>query len=506
MPGEIVIIGLGPGSPDALSLGALRAFRRLRDLHAPILARTLRHPTVAWLEMEEGIVFTASYDQSYDTLNSFEEVYESIARDLLDRATQDPSKPVGYCVPGHPRFGETAVELLRRQVSETYLDVVLTFAPSASYVDAVLEASESAEPPIRILDALALIQPPPNYSGETEPLAADALHLVYQVYDRSVASEVKLALLEIYPPDAPVTIVTAAGVPGEERRVRRTLAEVDRAGVEFDHLTTLLVPPLDSPELATSYEGLLEIMARLRNPEGGCPWDREQTPDSLRRYLLEEAYEVLEAIDSGDDGAYAEELGDLLLQVVFHAQLAREDGRFTMRDVIRAVTSKLVRRHPHVFGEVQVGSSEQVLANWAAIKKTEKGYETRESILDGVPRALPALMRAQEISRRAAKSGFEWGSIEGVFDKLAEEIAELREAIASGDANAVESEMGDLLFTAVNLARFQKVEAEDALGRMVERFSGRFRRIEEHARAQERVLTDLSQAEMEQVWQLAKRE
>ena len=505
MPGEIVIIGLGPGSPDALSLGALRAFRRLRDLKAPILARTLRHPTVAWLKSDEGIDFDDSYDRLYEALGSFEEVYAAIARDLIDRARRDQSKPVGYCVPGHPRFGETAVEILRREIDGAASDVVLTFAPSASYVDAVLEASESAEPPIRILDALTLIQLPPKYSGETEPLSANALHLIYQVYDRSVASEVKLALLEIYPPDAPVIIVTAAGVPGEERRVGRALAEMDRSGVEFDHLTTLLVPRLANPELATSYEGLLEIMARLRGPDG-CPWDREQTPETLRRYLLEEAYEVLEAIDSRDDGAYAEELGDLLLQVVFHAQLAREEGRFTMRDIVRAITSKLVRRHPHVFGDIQADSSEQVLANWAAIKKTEKGYESRESILDGVPRALPALMRAQEISRRAAKSGFEWGSIEGVFDKLAEETAELREAIASGDAKAAEAELGDLLFTAVNLARFQKVEAEDALGRMVERFSARFRRIEEHARAQNRDLTDLSQAEMEQVWQLAKRE
>ena len=504
MPGEIVIIGLGPGSPDALSLGALRAFRRLRDLNAPILARTLRHPTVAWLESEEGVSFDDSYDGLYDVLGSFEEVYAAIADDLIERARRDQSKPVGYCVPGHPRFGETAVDLLR-QVAESAPDVALTFAPSASYVDAVLEASESAEPPIRILDALTLIQAPTKYSGETEPLSAGALHLIYQVYDRAVASEVKLALLEIYPPDAPVIIVTAAGVPDEERRASRTLAEVDRSGVEFNHLTTLLVPKLKNPELAASYEGLLEIMARLRGPDG-CPWDREQTPETLRRYLLEETYEVLEAIDSGDDGAYAEELGDLLLQVVFHAQLAREGGRFTMRDIIRAITSKLVRRHPHVFGDLQVGSSEQVLANWAAIKKTEKGYESRESILDGVPRALPALMRAQEISRRAAKSGFEWGSIEGVFDKLAEEVAELREAIVSGDAKAVESELGDLLFTAVNLARFQKVEAEDALGRMAERFSKRFRRIEEHARAQGRALTDLSQTEMEEVWQLAKRE
>jgi tetrapyrrole methylase family protein/MazG family protein len=462
----------------------------------------MRHPTIAWLTENEGVGWAGSFDEVYNEEASFGAVYERIALELLDAARRNGL--IGFAVPGHPSFGERTVQLLRSLAGAE--GVKIDFAPSQSYVDAVLEGEARADAPLRVLDALDLIAPPPPFAPEAEPLDPSALHLIYQVYDHQIASDLKLALLEMYPPDAAITIVNAAGVPGEQRRMTRTLAELDHAGAVFNHLTTLLVPPLDRPELFHGYVGLASIMARLRDPDGGCPWDREQTPKKLRRYLLEEAHEVLEALDEGDEEAYAEELGDLLLQVFFHAQIAREEGRFGMRDILRTITSKLVRRHPHVFGDVEARDSEQVLANWAAIKKSEKGYEERKSLLDGVPRSLPALMRAQEISRRAAKAGFEWGSIDGVFEKLQEEVRELQEAIEQDDDAAIEDEIGDLLFTAVNLARFRKVEAEDSLVRMVERFSRRFRRIEEVAAQQGRVVSDLTIDEMERVWQLAKRE
>jgi tetrapyrrole methylase family protein/MazG family protein len=500
MNGTIVVVGLGPGSPDALSLGAIRALRRLRDAKAPIVARTMRHPTLDWLRDEERIDVSGSFDAQYELAESFDELYSEIAGAII--AELEDHALIGYLVPGHPRYGERSVDLLLERAAEAGITVELV--ESQSYVDAVLTGERGPTTPLRVLDALDLMRKPKPFEAEPESLDPGALHVIYQVYDHAIASHLKIALLEIYPPEARVVIVTGAGT-GKSARAERALAEMDRSGVEFNHLTTVLVPPLARTELFTGMIGLLHIMARLRDPDGGCPWDREQTPEKLRRYLLEETYEVLDAMDSGDPDAYAEELGDLLLQIVFHAQLGREAGEFNMRDVVRSITSKLVRRHPHVFGDVVASDADQVLVNWAAIKKTEKGYEDRTSILDGVPRAMPALMRAQEISRRAAKAGFEWESIEGVFAKLDEEVSELRAAIASGDESAIGSELGDILFTVVNLARFRKIEAEDALGRMIERFISRFRHIEKYAAGSSRTLGDLSLAEMEEIWREAKR-
>jgi tetrapyrrole methylase family protein/MazG family protein len=500
MSRTIIVIGLGPGSPDALSLGALNALHKLRDGGAPVFARTIRHPTLDWLTENENIVVTGSFDSLYERGESFDDVYAGIVSSLIEAV--NVHEVIGYVVPGHPRFGERSIEMLELRAAQEGFSIEMI--GSQSYLDAVLAAEMGPTTPMRVLDALDLIHAPGAFEAEPEPLDPSALHVIYQVYDRYIASDLKIALLEMYPPDARVIIVTAAGVAGLEKRTERALSELDRSGVEFDHLTTVLLRPLGAPELFTGYIGLLHVMAHLRNPDGGCPWDREQTPETLRRYLLEETYEVLDAIGGGDPLAYADELGDLLLQVVFHAQLARERGEFTMRDILRSIVSKLVRRHPHVFGDVVAKDAADVLFNWAAIKKVEKGAEERTSILDGVPRSMPSLMRAQEISRRAAKAGFEWESIDGVFAKLDEEIQELRDAIASDNADEIEAELGDLLFTAVNLARFRKVDAESALGAMVERFKARFHNIEGYALREGRALADLSLDEMEAVWQASK--
>lgn len=265
-------------------------------------------------------------------------------------------------------------------------------------------------------------------------------------------------------------------------------------------------PPSPPPDPNAGLAALVEVMARLRDPQTGCPWDREQTPQTLRKYVIEEAYEVVEAVDSGRPEKLREELGDLLLQVVFHAQLASEEGRFDIDDVSRGITEKLIRRHPHVFGDVAVSGSDEVLRNWEQIKRGEKGYEDRTSILDGLPAGLPALMRALEVSKRVVKVGFEWPTVDEVLDKVEEELAELRAEIARDETERIADELGDLLFTLVNVARQLKVDPEDALRRMTGRFATRFRHIEEHAAATGRSLEDLPLEEMESVWQRAKRE
>jgi tetrapyrrole methylase family protein/MazG family protein len=284
------------------------------------------------------------------------------------------------------------------------------------------------------------------------------------------------------------------------------LARMDWSAYAYDHLTSLVVAPLGSHKIGYNFNDLIDIMARLRHPQTGCPWDLEQSPETLRRFLIEESYELLEAIDGDDPEKYAQELGDVLLQVVFHAQLARESDEFTVSDVLTHLCSKLIRRHPHVFAGLEVASSDEVLQNWEAIKSREPEHEHRKSLFDGVPRQLPALMRAQEISRRAAKAGFEWDTIDGVFEKLDEEIRELKSAIASGNGEHVADEIGDLIFTAVNLARFEKIEAEDALQRMASRFVKRFARIEAEAESRGLSVTQIPQQEKERLWQLAKRE
>src|SRR5580658_6480874 len=265
------------------------------------------------------------------------------------------------------------------------------------------------------------------------------------------------------------------------------------------------------------FEKLASVQARLRAPDG-CPWDREQTHASLRTYLIEEAYEVLEALESGDDAKFAEEMGDLLLQIVFHSEIAREQGRFDVSDVIREVHDKMVRRHPHVFGEERAKDSAEVLKNWEEIKKEERiaagkkaGAESKgekrpaSSLLDGVSKALPAALEGFQLTRRAARIGFDWHNVEGVFDKMREESGELRQAVGAKNTGRIEEEMGDLLFAAVNLARFLHVDPEIALKKANVKFSTRFRRMEDLAAKSGRALADVPRETMEEFWEEAKR-
>lgn len=266
---------------------------------------------------------------------------------------------------------------------------------------------------------------------------------------------------------------------------------------------------MTDPRPPSPFSELVEIMARLRSPDG-CPWDREQDHRTLKPYLLEEAYEVLEAIDDGG-GELCAELGDLLLQIVFHAQVAAEDGRFTMDDVCRAIHDKLVRRHPHVFGDVQVGGASQVAANWEAIKRSEREDAGRPaSAVDGVPKPLPALLRAQRVQAKASRAGFDWDRIDEPLDKVAEEFEELRGewrggAGGSGARSRVEEEFGDLLFALVNTARFLEVDAEQALRAAVDKFDRRFRRVEAVFREQGRDLEKATLEEMDSVWNEVKK-
>jgi tetrapyrrole methylase family protein/MazG family protein len=272
--------------------------------------------------------------------------------------------------------------------------------------------------------------------------------------------------------------------------------------------------PLPPNSSHHSWDGLVEIMARLRR---SCPWDREQTHRSLIPYLVEETYEVVEAIETASDADMCEELGDLLLQIVFHAQLATERGRFSVADVVDALANKMIRRHPHVFGDTRVDNVGEVWKNWEALKSTEAASQRRKSKLDGVPKGLGSLQRSQKMQDKAARVGFDWPDMRGVRDKLAEELAELEEACAERDAKPrdtrhgladpdrhVREELGDVLFTVVNFSRRIGIDAEGALRAANEKFYNRFTWMERHAEGEERALNDLSLDELEELWQLAK--
>jgi tetrapyrrole methylase family protein / MazG family protein len=534
MPTQIIVVGLGPGAWEQVTLEAQGILAGAET----VWLRTTTHPTAAHLPPSLHI---ESFDYLYEREARFADIYERIATALVARAqAAEPGPPLIYCVPGHPLVGEASVRRLLALAREAGIGVRVV--AGLSFLEPVCSALEidPLERGLQILDATELLgvgDPAPAgrdtpagagapaeatepffFSPYALPVPVEAFPtlqglspllpaLITQVYNDSVAGAVKLALLEKYPPDHPARIVMAAGVPGEEQTREAPLAELDH-GHGINHLACVYLPPLDPLAHPREIDSLIYLMGRLRGP-GGCPWDREQSHASLRRYLLEEAYEALEAIDSGDPALMVEELGDLLLQIVFHAQVAVSEEEFTLGDVVQAIVTKLVRRHPHVFGAVEVDGAEGVLRNWQTIKAAEKkeraaaGAEDLEvtGLLRSVPRAMPALEQGHQISERAAQAGFEWDQMEDVFAKVHEELEELR--TAANPAHRQE-ELGDLLFTLVNVARWWGIDAEETLRAANRKFIQRFAGMERLAQADGKRLRGLPAAEMETYWQAAK--
>jgi tetrapyrrole methylase family protein/MazG family protein len=341
---------------------------------------------------------------------------------------------------------------------------------------------------------LVLLEARTLADAHVPPFPSEFPALLMGVDSPELAAHLRDVLLTVYPREHEVNLVE-----GQRSKVIH-LADLEPSTFDFQPITCIYVPALAE---GTAFESFHEIVAHLRAPNG-CPWDREQTHASLRTHLLEESYEALEAIDSGDFASMREEFGDLLLQIVLNAQIASEAGEFTMTDVVKGIHDKIVRRHPHVFGDVEVDGVKGVLQNWEKLKEKERGKKKEDKgLLDGVPMSLPALIQAQEYQSRAARVGFDWPEIEGVLDKVREEIEEIK---AAQNLEEVTGELGDLFFVLVNLARWRKVDAESALRETNLKFKKRFSYVERGAKGQGRNLSELTLAEMDALWDDAKKQ
>ncbi len=476
----ITIVGLGPGDAGLITR---QAWHLLSTADAVYL-RTGRHPAVD--ELPSGLSLH-SFDDVYQSAERFDEVYQRIADEIVRLGATGGAI---YAVPGHPLVGEATVTAILRRAEDQAIPVHVV--AGVSFVEPTLTAlGIDALDGLQIFDAIEIagcLYPPIN---------PDVPLLLGQVYSRLLAGDVKAALMSIYPAEHPAVLVHSAGEAAQHIE-RLALFEIDHSN-RIDHLTSLYLPRL---AVKGGLSALAETVAVLRSPDG-CPWDQEQTPQSMREGFLEEAYEVITALDADDTLNLREELGDLLYHIVMQAQMAAEAGEFTLTDVIAGIEAKLKRRHPHVWGDWQVSSTAEVLLNWEKLKREERSEAAGPppSQLDGVPAALPALARAQKIQARAAALGFDWPNIAGVYDKLAEEVQELREATTPEELRL---ELGDVLFVVANLAQWLGVGAESALREANERFTERFKEVERLAAERGREWGVMTFAEMDALWEEAK--
>lgn len=478
----IVIAGLGPGRADDVTRRVWAALAAAQT----VVLRTERHPCVPELPPVPNRV---TCDDLYESHDAFADVYDAIVARVMDYAA---AGDVVYAVPGDPMIGEATTAKIHA-------------------------AAEAAGIPVEVLPGVSFIEPSLALVGVDgidgvqlhDALVVGAMHhpqinpdypaLISQVYNATVASDLKLSLMNQYPDEFPVVLIHGAG--SSNARVERVaLYEIDRSA-HVNHLTSLYLPALGD---MSSFERFQEIIAHLRAPEG-CPWDKEQTHESLRKFLVEETYEVLDAIDREDWDALAEELGDVLLQIVLHTQIAIEDGEFMMSDVLRAVNQKMLRRHPHVFGDVVASDADQVVTNWEAIKQREKAGkgEVQGSLLESIPAGLAPLAQSLKLQHKAAKVGFDWPGIGPVADKLREELAEFLDADTPDEQM---KELGDILFVVVNLGRHVGIDdPETALRLTNHKFRARFQAVERGVAASGRPWETFTLDELDVFWNAAKK-
>ncbi|WP_027339796.1 nucleoside triphosphate pyrophosphohydrolase [Halonatronum saccharophilum] len=478
----ISIIGLGAGD---LKLLTLEGYRELKS-GKKVYLRTKEHPIVNDFK-DEGIEFI-SFDYLYEKEDTFSKVYDKIVDQILKLSKKED---IIYGVPGHPLVAESTVKILIDKLSKEDYKII----GGPSFLDQIFVSLE-----LDPIDGVKLLD---GLNFEVKDLDPRTPTIISQVYNSRVGSDVKLELMEIYPDEFKIKVLRGVGLD-DERIEEVPLYKLDHLDW-LDSLTSIYLPP--ERDNLRQFNYLLEIVDILRSP-GGCPWDIKQTHSSLKKHLIEEAYEVIDRIEEGDYFGLANELGDVLLQVIMHAQIASEDFRFNIYDVIEEINQKMIRRHPHIFGDVEVEDEKDVMKNWAQIKKEEKkeSGEEGESILSGIPNSLPALMLAQKIQSKAAKVGFDWPEIDQVIDKVEEEIGEFKEALAFKRDQDVKEEFGDLIFALVNLGRFLDLDVEEELRFGIKKFQGRFAYVEREVKKKGFSLEEMNLEELDKLWEEAKGE
>jgi tetrapyrrole methylase family protein/MazG family protein len=503
---RVTVVALGPGPLDYVTPAA-RAL--LRADNTRVLLRTRYLPQI---ELLDGTAWE-SCDDLYESATSLAEVEAGILARILASPSSDASlvsspsvasppsdasssdRDVVLAVPGDGALGESIVVALRAAGVDVEIIPGVGFGPAALAATGMAAANGA-----QLVEATALGGSGIDLLIELNPRWPA---VVSGVFSPSVAGDLKLALQRVYPAEHRVMLVRHAGLA--DQAVREVpLSDLDRSTLELDHLTCVVIPAVEGFVPNGSAHGLRAIIARLRAPEIGCPWDLQQTHRSLIPYVIEEAYEVVDAIEQDDPVSLADELGDVMLQIALHAEVADQAGEFDWNDVMRNISEKMVRRHPHVFGEVEVSGAADVVRNWAQLKAAERADEPAPvSAVDGVAKSLPQLKRAAEISRKATKAGFDWPDRQGTLDKVREELAEL---LAANTLAERREELGDLLYILAKLAQQEGVDPEEALRYANEKFVRRFHALEKIATERgwpafsDRPLSDLNEA-----WQEAKR-
>ncbi len=467
MPNKIAIIGVGHSNTPTLSQTAQDFLNT-----ATTVFTKLPIPKI----VTDFKIIVKHVVPIFNPADGVADGYQGLAQNLVAAA------PAALLVPGNPRIDEASLPVISAMAKTANVALEIFDAPDM-LLPTLRAFNLSPTAGLQILDATLLC------GYHHSPLEPHRPALITGIYHPDLISPIQRVLQTAYPADVPMMTMTASGV-----------SEVSLTNLD-ESASAIYLPPQTERIGLTAF---LETIAHLRAPNG-CPWDRKQTHKTLRPYLLEETHEVLMALDSGDLDGVAEELGDVLLQILLHAQIAHEADNFNMSDIVHHINTKIIRRHPHVFGDVSVNSAEEVTANWAVIKAQEKAENGKgnkaPSALDGVPTSLPALSQALNISQKAVDVGFEWQNIEGVLEKLVEEAREIVEADNHDD---IESEVGDFLFVVVNLARKMKIDPESALRGTNIRFTRRFKWVEQLARERHLSLQDLNATEWQSLWQEAK--
>jgi len=478
---KIIIGGMGTSSIEHITLKTQKAILGAQKIYM----RTSMHKSAKdIISMRSDAV---SFDYIYENSQNFEQVYEKISDLLIEQAYEND---VLYLVPGSAVFAEKSVQLTLKKAADK--DIKTEILPSVSFLDSIFSSMKAdAAHNVKILNALEL---------KTDDFDKNSVIIICQIYDNFTASEVKIKMMDYYDENKTVYIIQNAGE--EDCSVIKTeLFNLDRC-FEFDHMSSLYIPADEGINLR-DMRSLKEIMDKLRSKDG-CSWDKQQTHESLKPYIIEECYEVIDAIEKQDKNMLCEELGDVLLQIYLHAKIAEEEKIFDIRDVYEAIIKKMLNRHPHVFESKKNYTAEKVEKEWEAIKLKEKGYKNISESISKMPKHLPALIYASRVQDKAKKSGFDFENKEQIYEKLREETGEFIEAVKSEQTDYIKEELGDILFSLVNISRFVNVDSEDALKAATKKFIDRFSIVEELAAADGADIKYADYETADKYWNLSK--